>query len=152
MPFEPLQTDETVSEPAQKKKDFESQLMAGCTTIGVVSLLTYGLTIWPFSVFPEYTTKGLTLILIAGCGPAMILGAVAGRTLRLAGASGFFGGAMAGAVFMHLRLQQTLLGKFTRDLPKPDYADWLAWAVPPTWFVAAGIIALVFYRREPNNP
>jgi branched-subunit amino acid transport protein AzlD len=151
MPFEPLLTDEELSSPAKQKKDFEAQLMAGCVTIGVVSLTTYVLTVWPFAVLPEYTVVGLLRILAMGALPASVFGAVAGRRFALAGASGFFGGAMAAAVFMHLRLQQTLLGNYTKDIPKPEYPDFVAWALPVSWFLWAGLVAWVFCRREPSQ-
>ncbi|MBS1715686.1 MAG: hypothetical protein JST30_15260 [Armatimonadetes bacterium] len=152
MPFDPILTDEPLSEPAkQKRKDFEAQLMAGCMSIGVISIITYGLVIWPFAVFQEYSLNGLLTILAAGPLAACVFGAVAGRRLALAGATGFFGGAMAGAVFMHLRLQQTMLGRYTKDLPAPEYPDLVAYAVPVGWFLLSGLVALVFCRREPSQ-
>ena len=151
MPFDPILTDEALTEPVKKKSDFEAQLMAGCMSIGVVSLITYGLVIWPFAVFKEYSVDGLLTILAAGPLAASVFGAVAGRKLALAGASGFFGGAMAGAVFMHLRLQQTLLGRYTKDLPAPEYPDFVALALPIGWFLVAGIVAFLFCRREPSQ-
>jgi len=152
MPFDPILTDEPLSEPAQKKrKDFEAQLMAGCMSIGVISILTYGLVIWPFAVFQEYSVNGLLTILATGPLPACVFGAVAGRKLALAGSTGFFGGAMAAAVFMHLRLQQTMLGKYTKDLPAPEYSDLVAILLPVGWFLVSGLVALVFCRREASQ-
>lgn len=145
-------TDEQISEPVRRKKDFEAQLMAGCTTIGVVSMATYFLTIWPYAAFEEYKLSGLVSTLVYGAVPASIFGAVAARKFALAGASGYFGGAMAGAVFMHLRLQQTMLGFYTKDIPRPEYPEFTAIALPMTWFACAGAIAWIFCRREPSEP
>ena len=148
MPVDGTGTDEELTVPELKrKKDFESQLMAGCTTIGVLSVFTYFLSIWPFTVMAEYTWNGLIMILAYGTVPASILGAIAGRKLGYAGSTGYFGGALASAVFMHLRLQQTMLGNFTKDVPKPEYPDSVAIAVPLLWFVVAGIVAVAFCKR-----
>ena len=151
MPADGLGTDEELTQVPHRRKDFEAQLMAGCSTIGIVSLITYGTTVWPFAVFPEYSIVGLAKILGFGAGTASILGAVAGRKFGLAGSSGFFGGSMAAAVFMHLRLQQTMLGQFARDMPKPDYPESLALWIPFVWFAWAGAIAWIFCRREPDS-
>lgn len=147
MPFEPLQTDEPLTGPKERRKDFEAQLMAGCTTIGVVSLLTYFLTVWPFTVFADYKASELAMILLCGALPATVLGCLATLKFKLAGASGFFGGGMAGAVFMYLRLQQTALGYLeVKDLPRPDYPAAVAWGMPVGWFAVSGLMAYLFLR------
>lgn len=148
MPVDGLGTDEPLTEPVQRKKDFEAQLMAGCTTIGVVSLATYFMSIWPYTVFHEYTVQGLVSTLAFGGLPACVFGAIAARKLALAGASGFFGGSMASAVFMHLRLQQTMLGYYTKDIPRPEYPESTQIWLPIGWFVLTGLVSWIFCRRE----
>lgn len=148
MPVDGLGTDEQLESPAPKQKEFEAQLMAGCSTIAVTSLITYFMTAWPFAVFPEYSIVGLGQIFLFGALPATVLGVIASRKFALAGASGYFGGAMAAAVFMHLRFQQTALGYLAPDMPKPDYPPFLIQVLPFAWFAGAGLIAFVFYRRE----
>lgn len=152
MAFDPLLTDEELSEPAARKRDFESQLMAGCSTIGFTSVLTYLVTIWPFTIFPEWSQKGLATIFGSGALLACIFGAYLGRKFGLAGSSGFFGGAMAAAVFMHLRLQQTMLGFYAKDIPRPEYPEFFAILIPILWFLVASTVAWVFCRREPSEP
>ncbi len=120
-------------------------------TIGIVSLITYGLVVWPFTTFPEYRISGLFQIALFGALPATVFGIVASRRFELAGASGFFGGSMAAAVFMFLRLQQTLLGKYTKDLPTPEYPDSIGLIIPIAWFVWAAMIAFVSCRRQSLN-
>ena len=151
MPTDGLGTDEELSQAPPKNKEFEAQLMSGCSTIGVVSVITYFMTIWPFAVYPEYSIVGLLKIIGFGILPASILGAIAARRFALAGASGFFGGAMAAAVFIHLRLQQTMLGNYARDIPKPDYPESFAFMLPLLWFVWSGALAWIFCRREPSE-
>ena len=148
MPIDGTGTDEELTGPQFSKKDFEAELMAGCSTIALVSLVTYLVTVWPFFKFPEYSIVGLVSIVSTGILPAMVIGVIVSRKFALAGAAGFFGGSMAGAVFMHLRLQQTLLGKYAQDMPRPDYPDIVAWIIPFAWFSVAGIIAWIFCRRE----
>lgn len=149
MPADGLGTDEELAQVPARKRDFEAQLMAGCSTIGIVSVITYFLTIWPFAVFPEYSIVGLAQIIAFGMLPASVLGVFAARKFALAGASGFFAGAMAAATFIHLRLQQTMLGNYARDIPKPDYPEAVAYLLPFAWFAWTGALAWIFCRREP---
>lgn len=148
MPVDGSGTDEEIEVSESPKKDFESQLMAGCTTIVLSSLITYGLTVWPFLSLPEYSIVGLCNILLFGAVPATIFGVIVSRKFALAGAAGYFGGAMAGAVFMQIRLQQTMLARFVKDLPKPDYPESMAWIVPVSWFLFSALMAWIFCTRE----
>ncbi|MCW5936611.1 MAG: hypothetical protein KIT11_04815 [Fimbriimonadaceae bacterium] len=143
-----------MTEPAKKMADFEGSLMKGCSTIGLGSFITYGLTVWPWLTFPEYKVQGLLEIALAGCLPAVVFGIIATRKFGLAGASGFFGGGMASAVFMYLRLQSTMLGRFSERLPAPEYPERWAWIVPLAWFLAVAAIAALFLpaRHEGNDP
>ena len=70
MPTDGLGTDEELSQEPPKNKEFEAQLMSGCSTIGVVSVITYFMTIWPFAVYPEYSIVGLLKIIGFGILPA----------------------------------------------------------------------------------
>ena len=151
MPFEPLNTDEELAEAPRRKNDFEAQLMSGCSTIGVSSIITYFITIWPFTRFPEWSVQGLLAIFAFGAFPACLFGIFLGRKFTLAGSSGFFGGALAAAVFMHLRLQQTMLGFYSRDSPRPEYPESFAAIIPILWFVVASLIAWIFCKREPHQ-
>jgi hypothetical protein len=141
-------TDEPIEQSVQQKKDFEAELMRGCLVIGAASLITYALCVWPFTAFPEYSVVGLSQIAATGLLPSLVFGIFMARRAGLAGGTGFFGGALAAAVFMHLRLQQTALGYITKDMPRPDYPAWIGWALPPIWVVIAGLAALVFSKGE----
>lgn len=151
MPVDGLGTDEQLESAPPRQREFESQLMAGCSTIAVTSILTYFMTAWPFAAFPEYSTTGLLQILLFGALPATVLGVLASRRFALAGASGFFGGAMAAAVFMHLRFQQTAIGYVARDMPRPDYPILVIQLLPMAWFAWSGLVALIFCRRESSD-
>lgn len=151
MPFEPLGTDEPLADAPKKHRDFESQIMAGCTTIVLASLITYALTVWPWFTMEEYTVRGLLTIALAGMLPATLFGIFCSRKFDQAGASGFFGGAMATGVFIYLRLQQTMLGKHSVDLPMPEYPEGFGWAVPLAWVLLAAAVAWVA-RPRPKSP
>ena len=123
-------------------------MMSGCATIVLGSLITYGLVIWPFFVFPEYTVVGLALTMATGAGAATLFGLFCTRKFGLAGASGFIGGAMASAIFIYLRLQQTVAVRGHHDYLQPEYPDRWAWLTPLAWFLAAVAVALLFLPKE----
>ncbi len=148
MPFEPLQTDEPIERHTRRIKDFESSLMSGCATIVLGSLITYGLTIWPFFVFEEYRVSGLAMAMATGAGVAAVFGMICTRKFGLAGASGFIGGAMASAIFIYLRLQQTVAVRGHHDYLQPEFPDRWSWLTPLAWFLAALAVALLFLPKE----
>ncbi len=148
MAHEPLRTDEPLSEPVKSKSDFETQLMAGCATISLAAVFTYLIAVWPWLVFPEYRLDGLITIGLTGALPASVFGALCIRRFRLAGASGFFGGGMASAVFMYLRLEQTMLGRLSVDLPAPEYPERWAWLLPIVWFLWTGLLGVLLLPRD----
>ncbi len=148
MPFDELKTDEKLTEPQRRLKDFEGQLMVGCGVVVVVSLFTYVLSVWPFFRFPEYEISGLITIAVIGGVPATILGAIAVRRCGVPGTSGFVGGAMASAVFMYLRLRETMLAKLNPDLPQPEYPERWAWMVPLAWVLWTVAVSLILMPPE----
>lgn len=148
MAFDPLETDEKLAEPVKRKSDLEASLMAGCSTIVAASFITYGLVIWPFFVFPEYTLKGLAMIALTGPGAATVFGIFLCRRMGISGASGFLGGSTTSAVFIYLRMQQTMLAVGSQDLPQPEYPVRWATLAPLAWFVASIFVALLFLPRN----
>ncbi|MCX7799651.1 MAG: hypothetical protein N2109_04835 [Fimbriimonadales bacterium] len=131
MPFEPLRTDEKLDHEAERPRDMDTHMIAGCSGFVATSLLTYFLALWPHLVFHEgYRLATLAAGLGFGLVPACILGAVATRRFGLPGACGFLGGVMAFSVFLHLRIQQFLAARGSRDLPQPEYPDDFQWMVP----------------------
>ncbi len=131
-----------------KKPDFERELMAGCTTIVLLSFACYALTIWPFFFLPEYTLRGLGTCVAFGAILPAILGVVAIRKLDIVGIAGYLGGTMAGIVFVYLRLSQTMLGLYDESLPMPEYPERWAWLVPLVWVLASIVLALMTYPKE----
>lgn len=158
MPFEPLQTDEKLDKPVKAERDFDSQMLAGCTAFVGTSVFCYLLGVWPFFVLTE-TNKLLMLLLACAFGliPSAIFGSVITRKTGLPGACGFLGGAMAIAIFLFLRLQQVMLAKQIKDLPQPEYPSSWVWMVPLAWIlVAVGLVALFMpkgqFMDEPGTP
>lgn len=158
MPFEPLQTDEKLEKPIKAEKDFDTQMLAGCTAFVGTSVLCYLLGVWPFFVLPE-TNKLLMLLMACALGliPAAIFGSVITRKAGLPGACGFLGGAMAIAIFLFLRLQQIMLAKQIKDLPQPEYPSSWVWMLPLAWIlVAIGLVSLFMpkgqFMDEPGTP
>ncbi|MFQ3667849.1 MAG: hypothetical protein SNJ61_03035, partial [Fimbriimonadaceae bacterium] len=90
MSWEPLRTDERMPEPAGKKPDLDTQMLAGCTGFVAAALAGYGLAVWPFFVFPEaHTARHLLYCLAAGGIPASLLGVGMARRFGLAGSAGY---------------------------------------------------------------
>lgn len=153
MPFEPLRTDEPRPRNQAKPKDFDSEMLAGCSSFVLVSLLTYFMVIWPHLVFYEtFRLATLGLACGLGMGPAAILGAYGTRKFGLAAAGGFVGGALASSIFLFLNLKRILLAEnlpdMNRDLPKPEYPQSWQYFVPLAWMLAVIVIAGVFLRKE----
>ncbi len=150
MPFEPLRTDEKLDHPGDQPRDMDSHMIAGCAGFVAASLLTYFLALWPHLAFPDgYRLDTLLAALGFGLLPACVLGAFAARRSGLPGACGFLGGMMAFAVFLHLRIQQFLAARGSRDLPQPEYPDSFEWAVPVlVLLLAAAVAALALPKSE----
>jgi hypothetical protein len=148
MAFEPLQTDEKLTAKTKPAKDMDDAMLAGCTGFVVTSLLSYALVVWPFFVFTE-SERGQVLALCAALGmiPSVILGIVAARKFGLAGGFGYLGGAMAVAVFLYLRIQQSFLAAMAKQAPAPDYPDVLNLLVPTGWIIQALIVLVVFVPK-----
>ncbi|MCU0315642.1 MAG: hypothetical protein MUC92_03515 [Fimbriimonadaceae bacterium] len=148
MGFEPLKTDEKIPPTNKPKSDFEAQLMSGCSVIVVVAFLTYFLTAWPWFVFPLYTLTGLQTAIVAGCGTSVVLGGISCFRFRIAGASGFLGGALAAGVFIFLVLNEVGKGRVSQDLPRPEYPERWQWMVPLLFVVACVLVAILLTRKE----
>lgn len=143
MPFHEIKTDEHVPGASKREKDFETQIMRGCAATVVLSVLVYGITIWPFFALPEHTVEGLFAILAFGMIPSTILGVFAIRKIGYGGFSGFVGGALTSAAFIYLRLQQTMLAKVNPNLPAVEYPERWVWLVPLAWVLFAIVVGLI---------
>ena len=143
MAFEPLQTDEKLSEAPKPTRDMDTQMMLGCTGFGVTAGLIFALVAWPHFVFADtYRFDVLAKAMALGGIPAMIQGLILSRK-GLVGACGFVGGALVSTVFLYIRLQQVLLARYGDEAARPDYPAAFGWLVPVGFFLAAVAIALV---------
>lgn len=142
MPFEPLRTDEKLDREAERPRDMDAHMIAGCAGFVATSLSAYFLALWPQLVFHQgYQLATLAAATGFGLIPACVLGAFAARRFGLPGACGFLGGIMAYAVFLHLRIQQFLAARGSRDLPQPEYPDEFQWMVPMLALMLAVLVA-----------
>ncbi len=151
MPFEPLGTDEPLTEEnAPPPRDFEMALAGGCSVALLGSLAIFLLTIWPFFVIPEQSVAGLRQILLWGGVPSTLLGILLVRIFQTPGLSAYGGGAMCAALFMWLRLSQTMLrnADASTELPPVEYSPAMAYLLPLGWVLLAAILIAIFFPRE----
>lgn len=146
MPFEPLKTDEPLT--STKKKDFEGQLMAGCSVILVSSVAILLFTILPWAIFPIYTAQGLISAVAAGAGIAWLGGIVLCRKFAVAGAAGFLGGVMASGIFMYLRMEQIRFMQFDPSRPEVELPSSWTYGVPLGWLALAIATVIAFLPKE----
>lgn len=146
MPFDPLLTDEKLETPVKPEKDLDTQMIMGCSGFVFSSLVFYALGVWPHFLFTQvYRLSTLGMTLAIGVLPAFIFGAVATRKFGLVGACGSFGGALAYAIFLYLRLDQIILASGFREAPEPEYPMAFKWLVPlmtvlVTALISAGLL------------
>lgn len=153
MPFEPLQTDEVIEAGyPRRKRDLETQMLGGCLVVLVGSLLTYAMVIWPWFVYKEYEISGLVKTAIFGALPASIFGVVIIRKLEAAGLAAFMGGAMCAGVFAYLRLDQSNLGRYAKDLPAPEFPERWVGMIPIGWLAWIVLLAIACYPRHREQP
>lgn len=153
MPFEPLRTDEPIEGPRPKQQDFDSQMLSGCGTFVALSLLTYGLAVWPHILFHQtYLLNTLLLDCAIGMIPAILLGGWSTRRHGMPGAGGFLGGAMAAAVFLNLRLKQIVMMEGTRDLPQAEFPASWQYLLPGAWLLVVLALIGLLIRREEFGP
>jgi hypothetical protein len=127
----------------------DTHMLVGCTSFVAASFVSYGLSIWPFFLVPEqHLAANFLFAMAAGLLPSLAFSAFCARKAGLAGACGFFGGATAAAIFLHLHLTQLLIGQYNRELPKPEYNDSWKWLMPGIWLLAALIVSLLFLPKN----
>lgn len=150
MAFEPLRTDEKLDTPPPPERDIDSQMIAGCSGFVGASLITYGLSVWPFFAFTQtHLVADLVWAGLIGLVSSLVFGAYVTRRYGLAAACGFVGGGLTTGVFLFLRLTteyQTRQG--SPDLQHPEYpASWV-WIVPTIWVLATLVVTVLFLKRS----
>jgi len=155
MPFEPLRTDERTGTPPPPKRDFDDEMLVGCGTFVLTSVIGYGLGASPFFVFTNtHQLKGLALATGLGLVCQSALGGFASRKYELPGSCGYLAGAFVTTVFIHLRLQQLVAGRGDVNYVQPEFPDSWMWFVPGAWLAIAIAVVLFCYRSlpEPSEP
>ncbi len=149
MAFEPLNTDEKIDGPIEKKADFDAQMLAGCGAFLVASIGGYAIAVWPFLAFQDIE-KLNRFILAGGLSgiPWIIWIAITTRKAGLAAACGGLGGALAISVFMFLRLQQPFIAWRAQQTDKPEYPEGFITLIPVAVPIIAIIIGLTFIKKE----
>lgn len=149
MPFEPLRTDEPIAGPKAKVRDFDSQMIAGCSGFVATSVITYGLAVAPHFAFVDtYRLNVLILACAAGMIPAWLWGGFATRKFGLAGAAGFVGGSLAAAIFFLLNLKRILLREGLKDLPQPEFPASWQYLVPGVFLLCTFLVVAFTLRRD----
>ena len=147
--MEPLRTDEPLLPGSAKRaKDMDTAMLGGCAVFLTTAISSFGLAVWPHLVYSGAEKLAtLRLCLLIGLLPSLILGIVAARQGRLAGACGFVGGALTTSVFLFLRLQQVFITAGSQTGPTPNYSPTAIYLLPLGWFVLALIVAAVTTPR-----
>jgi len=149
MPFDPIRTEEKLEAPVRAGRDFEGQLLFGCGTFVLASVITYVLSAWPFFVVAEmYLLRPFLIARALGRIPSTIFGLIVMRKTGLAGGCGFLAGAMTQGVFLFLRMEQLLLGHSVVDLPRPELPLSWGWIVPTVWAVSALLLVVLFVPKR----
>ncbi len=153
MGIEPIGTDEKLDAPLPRPRDFDSQMMLGCTGFVLTSIVGFLLSVWPFIVFGGLERMN-TLVQCAAFGlfPALVLGGIATRRFGVAGACGFVGSALAFDVFLYLRFQEISLGAQAQRISAPDYPMSLGWLAPIGWLLFVLFVALALLPKGEFQP
>ncbi len=153
MAFEPLGTDEKLSEPVKPEKDLDTILLGGCSTFVLICILVYALTSIPFYIFDDvYRLTSLLRTLAIGGIPACILGLFFTRRFGASGFGGYLGGLLISGVFLHLRLRQVMLSEWMKDAPQPDYPMSFVWIIPAIFVLANIMLALIVVKKNEIYP
>jgi hypothetical protein len=131
------------------KRDLDSQMLAGCTAFVFVSMVAFGLSLWPFFAWPElWRTSNLALCCAVGFVPSAVLGAVFARRGGIPGASGYVAYAMAFSAFLYLRLEQIRMSALAQQTPELDYPAILGALIPLGWLLVSLFIAMACFRES----
>lgn len=131
MPFDPIRTDEPLDGPAPKEKDFDGQMLFGCTQFVIQCFCIYGMAAWPHFVFADiYEVRPLAVNVGLGVLPALAQSIVGARKFGLASAVGSLGGALAFGIFLYLRMQQIHIPSGIRGVPIPEWPKEWCWLTP----------------------
>ena len=150
MPFEPLRTDEKIEGKKVKSTNMDDLMLSGCSGFVGSSLTTFGLGVWPFLAFgsSEPVQPAMLLGFPIGLVPALIFGGYVCKRFGLAAACGFFGGAMALAVFMFLVSQRLTLAIFFASGDRHFYSPTTVYLIPVVWLVVAGLVGYAFTPKN----
>ncbi|HJP83432.1 MAG TPA: hypothetical protein VJ835_07995 [Fimbriimonadaceae bacterium] len=128
--MKPLPTDEKIAGKRKLEPDMDTQMILGCSGFVICSFSTYFLLIWPFFLWMDIEHIS-SLLRVASClVPAYLGGFLAIRRFELAGAAGFIGGVLAGAIFIYLRFEQLFLEASAQRIDHPEYPPWIQWYAP----------------------
>ena len=150
-----LPTDEKLEQTSPKERDFDGQMLFGCSGFVGLSFATYFISIWPFMVWMQVELMStVTRCLLLGQLPALLLGLIGCRKFELPGAAGFIGGCLASNIFLYLRLQQAFLEAEARRTPWPDYPQAFQTIIPiglVTVAIACSVLVLLRSNLPPEN-
>lgn len=122
----------------------DKQMLLGCSAFVAASFLCYFAWVGPWFLWPDqHLLSVLAKVTVVGFGLSVLPGLF--TTLRggIAGGCGYLAGTMAGAVFVHLRIDQVLLGRLIPQSPIPEYPDSFSWLVPGLMIGSTALVVLV---------
>lgn len=141
MAFEPIGTDEQLT-TGYKPEDHDAPLIRGCMVFAVVSLVTFGLLMWPFLDVRElFQYNALIRALWVASIPAAIWGVVWSRIGSVPGASAFVAGTLLAGVFVYIRVRQVIIFAGQSGSPPTEYPDSWNLFIPIVWVVGSFVLA-----------
>ena len=114
----------------------------------LASIGCYLLTLWPFfAITDAYRMRALLTACALGFIPSTLYGAFLTRKFGLPGATGFFAGALATAIFLILRMQQLFLASQVQIELTPEFPSFTPYVVAGAWVVWSALIGIVLLPK-----
>ena len=128
-------------------KDMDTLMLTGCFGFVLISVVSYGVSIWPYFLWYNADRyEVLAQCSAAGLFPAAVLGAIGSRKFGIPGGAGFIAGAATTAVFLYIRINEMFLGAQAHRSPEPNYPHFMSFLFPLLWILISILISLVFLK------
>jgi hypothetical protein len=126
-------------------------MLAGCTTFLLVALFVYAVLVAPwFFVSGLWQLTAVGTACAYGLVPALLIGGGVGIKFGPAAALGFFGGVLASAVFLLIRIDQFFSLALARQAPEPDYPPIYRFLIPIVYVLVASFLVIMVWPKNPK--